>query len=165
MAIKYQQRIHEAYAAKIDEKAKAEFDKAREAFPNVPMKFVPSDEATVLCNGNVEICEYFFLKSDIRESFEFAKARPKTVEQAVRANVTAYRAAQDALEVEDSEDYKKIYKALVKSYEDYFALAAESALREAYTDYADFAAEFTSKEEATQAKRIAARKAREAASK
>lgn len=162
MTVKYQQRIHEAFAAKLDEKAKAEFDKAKEAFPNAPMAFVPSEEALILAKGNIEICEYYYLKSDVKQGYEFEKTRTKTVEQVVRANINGYKAASDALVVEEREDFKKIYEALVKNYKEYFSLAAEAALVVAYTDYAEFAEAFTKEEERKQAKRIATRKAKAA---
>lgn len=162
MTVKYQQRIHEAFAAKLDERAKAEFDKAREAFPNAPMVLAPSEEAQILAKGNIEICEYYYLKSDVKQGYEFAKARPKTVEQVVRANISGYRAASDALAAEECEDFKKVYEALVKNYKEFFSLAAEAALRVAYADYAEFAEAFTKEEERKQAKRIATRKAKAA---
>lgn len=142
-AIKYQQQIHEGFAEKLDDKAKTEFQQIIEAYPEMAerLEFKPSDDAEAIAEGNLEICEHFFLKQDVGDDVEFSTPHSKTVTQTVRANVTAYKAVSTALEQEQVEEYAKIYASLKKTYEEYFSLVAEDFLEavygEQYTQYRD----------------------------
>lgn len=157
--IKYQAKIHKAYSELIDKEAKAEAIEALEGlkktYPNVQLAFQPSPLAQVLTKTNREICKALFVDSEESDAFSFNKPRSKTVEQAVRANLTAYNNAKTALDEEAFDDYKYVYKTIVDAYEVYFSIAAESALREYFTDYAEFADNYTKEEEKRQAERSA----------
>ncbi len=158
-SIKYQAKIHKAYSELIDKEAKAEAIEALEglkkSYPNVQLAFKPSPLAEVLTKTNREICKALFVDSEESNAFSFDKPRSKTVEQTVRANLTAYNNAKTALDEEAFADYKYVYQTIVDAYEVYFSIAAESALREYFTDYADFADNFTKEEEKKQAERVA----------
>ena len=161
--IKYQAKIHKEYSELIDKEAKAEAIEALEGlkktYPNVQLAFQPSPLAEVLTKTNREICKALFVDSEESGAFSFNKPRSKTVEQTVRANLTAYNNAKTALDEEAFDDYKYVYKTIVDAYEVYFSIAAESALREYFTGYAEFADNFTKEEEKRQAARVAKRKA------
>lgn len=156
--IKYQAKIHKEYSELIDKEAKAEAIEALEGlkkiYPNVQLAFQPSPLAEVLTKTNREICKALFVDSEESDAFSFNKPRSKTVEQTVRANLTAYNNAKTALDEEAFDDYKYVYKTIVDAYEVYFSIAAESALREYFTDYAEFADNFTKEEEKRQAERV-----------
>lgn len=164
MAIKYQAQIHKAFAENIDKEAKEKFDKLVKDNPELKdvAIFKQSHESAVISEGNFEICKHFFLDED--SAFDFnGKPHGKTVAQTVKANIIAYNNFLKFEEDEEQEDYKKIYKSLIKNLDEYFSLAAESALREYYGDaYVDFAAKFTEAEEKKQAARVAKRKANSA---
>lgn len=157
--IKYQAKIHKAYSELIDKEAKEEANKAleelKQSHPNLQLAFKPSPLAEVLTKTNREICKALFVDSEESDAFSFNKPRSKTVEQTVRANLTAYNNAKTALEEEAFDDYKYVYKTIVDAYEVYFSIAAESALREYFTGYAEFADNFTKEEEKRQAERSA----------
>ena len=157
--IKYQAKIHKEYSELIDKEKKAEALKALEELkkthPNIPLAYQPTPLARVLTKSNVEICKALFVDSAESKAFGFNKPRSKTVEQTVRANLTAYNNAKTALDEESFDDYKYVYQTIVDAYEVYFSIAAESALREYFTDYAEFADNFTKEEEKRQAERSA----------
>lgn len=157
--IKYQKKIHKEYSELIDKEAKAEAIEALEGlkktYPNVQLAFQPSPLAEVLTKTNREICKALFVDSEESNAFSFNKPRSKTVEQTVRANLTAYNNAKTALDEETFDDYRYVYQTIVDAYEVYFSIAAESALREYFTGYAEFADNFTKEEEKRQAERSA----------
>lgn len=158
-SIKYQAKIHKAYSELIDKEAKDEANKAleelKQSHPNLQLAFKPSPLAEVLTKTNREICKALFVDSEEPNAFSFNKPRSKTVEQTVRANLTAYNNAKTALEEEAFDDYKYVYITIVDALEVYFSIAAESALREYFTGYAEFADNFTKEEEKRQAERNA----------
>ncbi len=165
MAIKYQAQIHKAFADSIDKEAKEKFDLLIEANPelaNVAV-FKQSHEAAVISSSNYEICKQMFLDEDKAFSFSGAKPHRKNVKQTAKANLVAYNNFVTFLEDEDEgqEEYKKIYRALIKNLDEYFSLAAENALEDYYGDkYIEFAENFTEEEEKRQAARVAKRKAK-----
>lgn len=163
MAIKYQQRIHKAFAEKLNEASKVEFEEMLKQFPKVRAEFKPLEDEAAIEKGNFEICKFFYLESETKEGFEFKNPRKKTVTETVRANVRAYQNILDTLEVEEDEEFSKIYKSLQKEYEKYFEVAAERCLGDYYgEEYTKFAEEFTKEEEAAQKKRVDTRKANQA---
>lgn len=145
MAIKNQLSIHKAFAEILDKEAKEKFDKLVKENPELKdvAVFKQSPESVAISSGNFEICKFFFLNED--NGFDFGGSPHwKSVAQTVRANITAYNNFVTFEKEEEQADYKKIYKALVKKLDDYFALAAESALREFYGDsYISFADDYT----------------------
>ena len=144
MAIKNQDKMHKAFAESLDKEFKEKFDKLVEGNPELKniAAFKQSPESVAISSGNFEICKFFFLNED--NAFDFSGSPHwKTVAQTVRANITAYNNFVAFEEDEEQADYKKIYKALIKKLDEYFALAAESALRQFYGDsYISFADDF-----------------------
>ena len=157
--IKYQAKIHEEYSEFIDRDLKAKalevLEELKKNHPNIPLAYQPSPLAEVLTKTNREICKALFVDSEESKAFSFNKPRSKTVEQTVRANLTAYNNAKTALEEESFDDYRYVYQTIVDAYEVYFSIAAESALREYFTGYAEFADNYTKEEEKKQAERVA----------
>lgn len=145
MAIKNQDKMHKAFAESLDKEFKEKFDKLVEGNPELKdiAAFKQSPESVAISSGNFEICKFFFLNED--NAFDFSGSPHwKSVAQTVRANITAYNNFVAFEEDEEQADYKKIYKALIKKLDDYFALAAESALRQFYGDsYISFADDYT----------------------
>lgn len=145
MAIKNQDKMHKAFAEILDKEAKEKFDKLVKENPELKdvAVFKQSPESVAISSGNFEICKFFFLNED--NGFDFGGSPHwKSVAQTVRANITAYNNFVTFEDEEEQADYKKIYKALVKKLDDYFALAAESALRQFYGDsYISFADDYT----------------------
>lgn len=157
--IKYQAKIHKEYSEFIDREDKAKalevLEELKKNHPNIPLAYQPTPLARVLTKSNVEICKALFVNSAESKAFSFNKPRSKTVEQTVRANLTAYNNAKTALEEEGFDDYRYVYQTIVDAYEVYFSIAAESALREYFTGYAEFADNYTKEEEKRQAERSA----------
>lgn len=145
MAIKYQLSIHKAFAEYLDKENKEKFDNLVKENPELKdvAVFKQSAESVAISSGNFEICKFFFLNED--NGFDFSgEPHWKSVAQTVRANITAYNNFVAFEEDEEQADYKKIYKALIKKLDEYFALAAESALRQYYgDDYINFADDYT----------------------
>lgn len=144
MAIKNQDKMHKAFAESLDKELKEKFDKLVEGNPELKdiAVFKQSPESVAISSGNFEICKFFFLNED--NAFDFSGSPHwKSVAQTVRANITAYNNFVAFEEDEEQADYKKIYKALIKKLDEYFALAAESALRQFYgDDYISFADDY-----------------------
>lgn len=144
MAIKNQDKMHKAFAESLDKELKEKFDKLVEGNPELKniAAFKQSPESVAISSGNFEICKFFFLNED--NAFDFSGSPHwKSVAQTVRANITAYNNFVAFEEDEEQADYKKIYKALIKKLDEYFALAAESALRQFYgDDYISFADDY-----------------------
>ena len=145
MAIKYQLSIHKAFAESLDKENKEKFDNFIKENPELKdvAVFKQSSESVAISSGNFEICKFFFLNED--NGFDFSgEPHLKSVAQTVRANITAYNNFVTFEKEEEQADYKKIYKALIKKLNDYFELAAESALRQYYGDsYISFADDYT----------------------
>lgn len=145
MAIKYQLSIHKAFAESLDKENKEKFDNLVKENPELKdvAVFKQSAESVAISSGNFEICKFFFLNED--NAFDFSGSPHwKSVAQTVRANITAYNNFVAFEEDEEQDDFKKIYKTLIKKLDEYFALAAESALREYYGDsYISFADDYT----------------------
>lgn len=158
-SINYQAKIHKAYSELIDKEDKAKalevLEELKKNYPNISLAYQPSPLAEVLTKTNREICKALFVDSEESNAFSFNKPRSKTVEQTVRANLTAYNNAKTALDEETFDDYRYVYQTIVDAYEVYFSIAAESALREYFTGYAEFADNFTKEEEKRQAERSA----------
>lgn len=159
--IKYQAKIHKDYSEFIDKESKAKalevLEELKKTHPNIPLAYQPSPLAEVLTKTNREICKALFVDSEESDAFSFNKPRSKTVEQTVRANLTAYNNAKTALDEEAFDDYKYVYQTIVDALEVYFSIAAESALREYFTGYAEFADNYTKEEEKKQAASAAKR--------
>lgn len=157
--IKYQKKIHKEYSEFIDKEDKAKalevLEELKKTHPNISLAYQPSPLAEVLTKTNREICKALFVDSEESNAFSFNKPRSKTVEQTVRANLTAYNNAKTALDEETFDDYRYVYQTIVDAYEVYFSIAAESALREYFTGYAEFADKLTKEEEQKQAERSA----------
>lgn len=160
-SIKYQEQIHKAFAETLDKEKKEKFDKLAKENPELKdlAAFKQSSESVAISSGNFEICKFFFLNED--NGFDFSgKPHWKSVAQTVRANITAYNNFVTFEEDEEQGDFKIIYKALIKKLDEYFSLAAESALRQYYgDDYISFAEQLTEEKEKQQAARLATRKA------
>lgn len=160
--IKYQAKIHKEYSEFIDKEDKAKalevLEELKKNHPNISLAYQPSPLAEVLTKTNREICKALFVDSEESNAFSFNKPRSKTVEQTVRANLTAYNNAKTALDEETFYDYRYVYQTIVDAYEVYFSIAAESALREYFTGYAEFADNLTKEEEQKQAAKSAKRR-------
>ena len=145
MAIKNQDKMHKAFAESLDKEAKEKFDKLAKENPELKnlAAFKQTPESAAISSGNFEICKFFFLNED--NGFDFSgEPHLKSVAQTVRVNITAYNNFVTFEKEEEQADYKKIYKTLIKKLDEYFALAAESALREYYGDsYISFADDYT----------------------
>lgn len=152
-AIKYQKRIHDAFADEvlISEKRKA----LEEALADKPellaaMKDNPfeSAEADAIIGGNVAICEYFATKSEEGDALVFSTEHFKTVKQTVKTNLAYYKNILQFIKDEKEDDYSKIYKAIKTKLDAYFERAAEDILNDVYGEkykkffdekYAEFA--------------------------
>lgn len=157
-AIKYQDRIHTAFANEVILKdALEECKRMQEQFPNLKLKAdaIDNKEADALKAGNIRICQFFTAEYDV----QFENERVKDVEQTVRANVNYYNNVCNFLTFETDKEYVKIYTKIQAQLEDYFSLAAENVLEDVYGEaYTTFRDRFTAEEEAKQAERVATRK-------
>lgn len=141
-------RLYKAFADYLDEKQKADLEafeasvaefKAKNPTFNRKVSVSSSEEAQAIRNGDVAICEYFCVKSDLKEAFEFSTPRAKSVAQTVRANVIAYKNILSTQSYEEDSRYEKAYKSLRSAYDKYFAIAAEDVLEDVYGDeFKDF---------------------------
>lgn len=158
MTIKYQQRIHEAFAKEIAGNPAEEMKKAVEQFPNLKGRVSEIDfmkpEAAAIATSNMAICEYFAITCEEETGITFSKGEHfKTVAQTVRANLTYYKNLLQFIKDEKEEKYAKIYKAIKTKVEAYFETAAEDILMDVYGEqYLEFF-ETKSAEFAEQAKR------------
>ena len=153
MAIKYQQRIHEAFAKEIAGNPAEEMKKAVEQFPNLKGRVSEIDfmkpEAAAIATSNMAICEYFAITCEEETGITFSKGEHfKTVAQTVRTNLNYYKNLVQFIHDEKEEKYSKIYKAIKTKVEVYFETAAEDVLIDVYgeqyleffeTKYAEFA--------------------------
>lgn len=157
-AIKYQQRIHEAFAKEIAGNPAEEMKKAVEQFPNLKGRVSEIDfmkpEAAAIATSNMAICEYFAITCEEETGITFSKGEHfKTVAQTVRANLAYYKNLLQFIKDEKEEKYAKIYKAIKTKVEAYFETAAEDILMDVYGEqYLEFF-ETKSAEFAEQAKR------------
>lgn len=162
---KYQAKVFKAYADKLDEKAKEQFEKAIKSNPKLKEFATPAIDpvADALRKGAVEFCKYFYREDERKSKNRFAAEDNDTPSEAVRltveANLKAYNAIKRVSKNEEQEDYKSIYKALINNFEKYFIITAESTMNHSYNDYRSFAADFRAKEEAKQKDAAAKRKA------
>lgn len=161
-AIKYQDRIHAAFADEVILKdALEEFKRMQEQFPNLKLKpdAIDNKEADALKGGNVSICRHFVMETEEGKALDFDSPHVKDVAQTVRANVNYYNNLTQFLKDEKEEGYAKIYSALQKKLDEYFSLAAEDILTDVYGEtYTAFRDKFTKEEEARQTARVNARK-------
>lgn len=157
MAIKNQQRIHKAFARKLNEKSREVYDKLISEHPELAASIAPksTDEADAIADSNFAICEYFYVKSQDRKLFDFGEQiRSKEVWQVARANVLAYKGISESLEEETDAEYKGVYSRLASAYRAYFAIAAEDCLKDVYgKKYSDFAEEYNRKAEEAKAEK------------
>lgn len=151
--IKYQQRIHEAFAKEIAGNPAEEMKKAVEQFPNLKGRVSEIDfmkpEAAAIATSNMAICEYFAITCEEETGITFSKGEHfKTVAQTVRTNLNYYKNLLQFIQDEKEEKYSKIYKAIKTKVEAYFETAAEDVLIDVYgeqyleffeTKYAEFA--------------------------
>lgn len=138
--MKYQQRIHKAFAEFINKDAK---EKAEEKYAKLTTDFPELkdtlDESVfyaygveAIATGNVEICDLF------------SRDTPR-----IGPNIRAYQTIQRYADMETNPEYVSVYKALISAYKKYFSLAAEDTLVDYYgPKYTDFVAEQTKKIEA-----------------
>lgn len=144
MTIKYQQRIHEAFAKEIAGNPAEEMKKAVEQFPNLKGRVSEIDfmkpEAAAIATSNMAICEYFAITCEEETGITFSKGEHfKTVAQTVRANLTYYKNLLQFIRDEKEDDYSKIYKAIKTKLDAYFERAAEDILNDVYGErYAKF---------------------------
>lgn len=144
MTIKYQQRIHEAFAKEISGNPSEEMAKALEQFPNLKDKVSEIDfmnpEAAAIATSNMAICEYFAIKCEKDTNITFSKGEHfKTVAQTVRTNLNYYKNLLQFIQDEKEEKYSKIYKAIKTKVEAYFETAAEDILMDVYGEqYLEF---------------------------
>lgn len=161
-AVKYQQKIHNAFADVLITERKRELEEALADKPELlkALKDNPFNSAeidAVLAN-NAALCEYFAVKSEEGEGLEFSSERTKSVKQTVKANLAYYKNVCAFIEQEDAEEYKAIYAATKKQLDKYFEIAAEDILEDVYGDaYTELKAHITAEEEEAQARRLAAR--------
>lgn len=155
--MKYQQRIHKAFAEYLNkdkkEKAKARFEELKEQFPELAERVNETDfyadGVMPISTDNVTICEYFSMDTPH-----------------VGPNVQAYRTIERCSKAETNPEYQKVYKSLLASYKKYFALAAEDTLADYYgEEYTTFAAQESEKIEAEMKAAADKRKATMAAAK
>lgn len=137
MAIKYQQRIHEAFAKEISDNPKEEMEKALKQFPSLKGRVSEIDflnpDAAAIATSNAFICEHFALKSEEGEGLEFSKGfHYKSVQQTVRTNLAYYKNVLQFIQDEKEPDYISIYKAIKAKLESYFERAAEDILNDVY---------------------------------
>lgn len=137
MPIKYQQRIHEAFAKEIAGNPSEEMKKALEQFPNLKGKVSEIDfmnpDAAAIATSNAFICEYFAVKSEDADAIEFSKGEHfKTVKQTVKTNLAYYKNLLQFIKDEKEDVYSKIYKAIKTKLDAYFERAAEDILTDVY---------------------------------
>lgn len=156
--IKYQQRIHEAFAKEIAGNPKEEMERALEQFPNLKDKVTELDfmkpDAAAIATSNMAICEYFAITCEDDTNITFTNGEHfKTVAQTVRTNLNYYKNVLQFIRDEKEEKYSKIYKAIKTKVEAYFETAAEDILMDVYGEqYLEFF-ETKSAEFAEQAKK------------
>lgn len=161
--VKYQDKIHKAFAKHISDEADKRYKDAIAHLPKAAAnKLDVSDfmdeDAAAIEKGNYSICDFFTADESRYENL--TDNRKRTVPQVVRAYAVGYRAALDNASNEQDEEYAKIHGKLVKVFEEYFSLTAELLLDGYYgNEYSDFSAKFTAEEEKRQKERIATRKA------
>ena len=142
--VKYQQRIHEAFAKEIAGNPAEELKKAVEQFPNLKGRVSEIDfmnpDAAAIATSNAYICEHFAVKSEDADAIEFSKGEHfKTVKQTVKTNLTYYKNLLQFIRDEKEADYIKIYKAIKIKLDAYFERAAEDILNDVYGErYAKF---------------------------
>lgn len=138
--MKYQQRIHKAFAEHLNKDAKKKaaerLEELRKQFPELAQRVNETDfyadGVMPISTDNITICEYF------------SRDTPH-----IGPNVQAYRTIERYAKTETNPEYKKVYKALISAYEKYFSLAAEDTLLDYYGDtYKDFVAKESAKIEA-----------------
>lgn len=141
--------LHKAFAQRIlDTNDRKRFDDFIAKHPEIAdiAAFKQGGEADIIRNSsNFELCEYFYVKSDLKDAYEFEndKERVKTVAQVVKDNIRAYKNIQQAIEDETDKDYIAIYKKVVAAMDKYFDETAERALADYYgPKYTDFKKEF-----------------------
>ena len=157
--VKYQQKIHKAFAETLVAERKRELEEALADKPEL-LKGVSfnSPEVDAVLADNPALCEYFAVKSEEGEGLEFSSERTKSVKQTVKANLAYYKNVCAFIEQEDVEEYKAAYTAIKKQLDKYFEIAAEDILEDVYGDaYAELKARITAEEEEAQAKRLASR--------
>lgn len=155
MAIKYQQRIHEAFAKEIAGNPKEEMKRALEQFPNLKDKVDEIDfmkpDAAAIATSNMAICEYFAITCEGDTNITFTNGEHfKTVAQTVRTNLNYYKNLLQFIRDEKEEKYSKIYKQIKAKVAAYFETAAEDILLDVYGEqYLEFfeekSAEFAEK--------------------
>ena len=138
--MKYQQRIHKAFAEHLNKDAKKKaaerLEELRKQFPELAQRVNETDfyadGVMPISTDNITICEYF------------SRDTPH-----IGPNVQAYRTIERYAKTETNPEYKKVYKALMSAYKKYFSLAAEDTLTDYYGDtYKDFVAKESAKIEA-----------------
>lgn len=145
MDFKYQQQIHEAFAEEVLiaeplAKLKAALADNPELLESMKANPFNTAEVDAITKGNVELCEYFALKSEEGKGLEFSKGtHVKDVVQTVRANVQYYKNLVQFISDEKEKDYSKIYEAIKTKLDAYFKRAAEDILNDVYGDkYKEF---------------------------
>ena len=135
--IKYQQRIHVAFAKEIAGNPAEEMKEMFKKYPS--LKEVASEanfmspEAAAIITSNASICEYFAVKSEESDAIDFSRGNHlKTVKQTVKTNLAYYKNILQFIRDEKEEDYLKIYKDIKTKMDAYFARAAEDILKDVY---------------------------------
>lgn len=147
MTVKYQQRIHEAFAKSLCVDAEEKYKEFCEKYKMYPQllesadvsSFMPEDAAAI-ATSNAYICEHFAVKSEDADAIEFSKGiHLKTVKQTVKTNLAYYKNLLQFINDEKEDDYSKIYKAIKTKLDAYFERAAEDILNDVYGErYAKF---------------------------
>lgn len=165
MVIKYQKKIHEAFAKEVANNPAEEMARALEQFPNLKGKVTEDDfmdaDARAIATGNIAICEHFAIKSDDAEAIEFTSPHLKTVKQTVKTNIAYYKSLLQFIRDEEETSYSKFYTAIQKKLDDYFAQAAEDILADVYGERYTTFFEVKSAECARDAKKNAPKKKKE----
>lgn len=151
-AIKYQKKIHIAWAKKLEKDNQEAIDKEIAEDSKLRGFIRPETKETIaIKTSNVAICELFYLETDSDGNnvygFELPEGdkRKKSLAQTVKANVATYKTCENAYKAEaDDSQYKAVYERIVSALNKYFSLAAEDALKRHYgNEYSEFAAQKT----------------------
>lgn len=185
-AIKYQQKIHKAFANELakdapsSEEFYAELQKtilnehpeaaALLMMPkNIKAQLTP--ELAAVAASNEELCKYFYCSTNApfaNKADDEANAYAAVFSSAdtVSLYYDTLNNSRMLFEEETDADFKKVHKRMIDALETYFSLVAEAVLNEYYGDkYAAFVKKFTKAEEKRQGELTKKRQATIAAKK
>ena len=160
--VKYQQKIHKAFADVLIAKRKRELEEALADKPELlkALKDNPfkSAEIDAVLDNNAALCEYFAVKSEEGEGLEFDTPHLNSVKKTVKTNAAYYRNLLQFINDETDEEYVKLYKAILAKFDAYFSQAAEDILADVYGEQYTAFFDAKSKELAEQKKKNSPKK-------